>query len=978
MKRSLPLVLALLALAALAALLLLGDPLGLRGGGRPGEDAPGDEGPALEGGLRLASGARTPSAEGLPREVDGEPVGTLRLGLGRGVLRGQVTGAGTPLPLARVLVHLPPPHAAAALRTREEGRFEVQGLPAGAFELSASAEGWRGRTVTSPTLADAQQAQVPPIDLLAREPLRDGIEVRVTDLEGRPLAGATVLATTIRWDLHLSLGPARAGERDVLSGTATSDAEGVARLVPLQPQAYSVVVRAPGRVTQAWDRVVVARGRVERMTARLAPGVTIAGRVVAADGTPVAGAMVMGFHQPSFMSSPPVASSADGSFLLEGLREGRYWVMCAAEEHGRGQANPVASPSVGTTIRLGGVGWVEGRVLGSDGVARAGVSLRPWGNEPFGYVYSQVHRAGEDGRFRLPLTPGSWTVDAWDATGALAQGTKASVKVGETTQVEIILPAGGVVRGVVTDAGGHHVEGAEVYVRMGGFPPGPNREQYVRTGAGGEFTLQGLPLAAVRLHVRHPRHADTTWEGTPSPAGSAAHVTIRMGGGARLAGQVLRSDGSPAAGEQVNLFQNWFEPRTTFCDAQGSYAFEPVAAGTWQVSTGVFENGAPGQVKTGIVVGGEGTVRVDFVARGGTGTLSGRITLAGRPAAGSLVRVVDARGEAGQQAVSADAQGAWRVEGLQPGALRVFVQVPEGPTVSRTVELGEDTLSATLDLALGTSTVRGRVLRADGQPMTGAWVTLEAAGEEGDAMGRMRAQKVTASDGTFEAGGLEAGRYLVRVNSGEHAQHLGEPFGLAEGATHDAGDIRLAAGVTLSGRVTDDTGKPVEDATVSLRDARGRSVFSFSMATTGSDGRYDVNGLEAGAYTVRFEARGLAPDERPVTLGASGGTLDGVLSRGGTLQVLVEDDAGRPVAGARVTLLDARGQPVTRTLSLVTIFEGDRGVTDASGRTTLPDLAPGTYRASAAREGGPGGEAVAASVAPGGSAAVRLVLPGPR
>lgn len=977
MNRSLLLVLSLLAAAALAALLLLGDPLGLRGSTRDPQGEALEPGLDGSGGPRLASGSRAaPGA--LPREVDGEPVGTLRLVLGTGVLRGQVTGAGTPLPLARVVLHLPAPHPPAALRTREEGRFEVQGLPAGAFEVAASAEGWRGRTLTSPTLADGQQADMPPIDLQAREALRDGLEVKVTDLAGRPIAGASVLATTIRWDLHLLMGPARAGERDVLSGTATSDGEGVARLVPLQPQAYAVVVRAPGMATQAWDRVVVARGRVERITARLAPGVSIAGRVVGADGTPVAGASVMGFHQPSFMGCPAVTTGSDGSFLLEGLREGRYWLMCGSDEHGRGQANPVTSPSVGTTIRLGGVGWVEGRVLGGDGSPRAGVSLRPWGNEPFGYVYSQVHRVAADGSFRLPLTPGSWTVDAWDESGALAQGTKASVKVGETTRVEIRLPAGGVVRGTVTDAEGHHVEGAEVYVRMGGFPPGPNREQYARTGSEGGFQLKGLPLEPLKLHVRHPRHADTTWEGTPAAEGSATHVTIRMGGGARITGQVLRGEGVPAAGEQVNLFQNWFEPRSTFCDAQGTYVFEPVAAGTWQLSTGVFENGAPGQVKTGIVVGPEGTVRVDFVARGGTGTLTGRITLSGKPAAGSLVRVLDARGEAGQQAATADAQGAWRVEGLQPGALRVIVQVPSGATVQRTVELDEETLAATLDLVLGTSTVRGRVLRGDGQPVTGAWVTLEAADGDGDAMGRMRAQKTTATDGSFAADGLEAGRYLLRVNSGEHAQHLGEPFLLAEGATHDAGDIRLAPGVSLSGRVTDDTGKPVEDATVSLRDARGRTVFSFSMATTGSDGRYDVHGLEAGPYTVRFEARGLAPDERPVTLGAQGGSLDGVLSRGGTLQVLVEDDAGRPVAGARVSLVDARGQPVTRSLSLVTIFEGDRSVTDASGRATLPDLAPGAYRASARKEGLLASEAVALAVTPGGSTAVRVVLAAPR
>jgi protocatechuate 3,4-dioxygenase beta subunit len=976
MSRSSLTVVVLLAVVVLGTLFIVADPLGLTGGGRSAEEEAAED-LAIGTGPRL-QGREKPQPGKLPKDVNGEPVGVLKLTLGSGTLTGQVTGAGEPILLARVEIVLPAPLPPAAVRTKEEGRFEIQGLPAGTFDLRATAEGWRGRTVTAPALAEKQTVSVPPIDLVRRPPMDDGIEVKVTDLEGRPLPGASVLATTIQWDLHLAIGPEMAGIRGVVSKTGQSDEDGVARLAPMPAQTYAVAVTKAGHVTVAWDRVVVARGRVEKLTARLAPGVSIQGRVVDKDGAGVKDATVLGFHQPSFMSSVAVRTAADGTFSLDGLRQGRYWVMAFEDNHGRGQANPVVSPSQGTTIKLGGVGWIEGKVTDAQDKPLSGVTLRPFSSEPFGYVYSRVIKAQADGTFRTAVTPGAWTVDAWSESGALSQGTKVKVEQDATATVAIRIAETGAVKGVVTDTQGNHIEGAEVFVRMGGFPPGPSREQYARTDADGAFDVRGLPFEQVKLHVRHAKYADATWEGTPKPAGQATPVTLRMASGARIVGRVLRADGSPVAGEQVNLFQNWFEPKTAFCDAQGQFTFDPVAAGTWQVSTGIFENGAPGQVKTGIVVGTEGTVQVDFGVATGTGTLTGRVTVSGKPAAGATLRVVDGRGEANQKMATADANGAFKVEGLEVGDLRVYVQTVDGNNVVRTVDLDATTLTARLDVALGTSSVRGRIVKQDGEPITGAWVSLEILTEDSDVFSRIKAQKTSATDGTFEAKGLEPGTYLVRVSSGEYAQHLGEPFALADGESKDVGDIRLAAGATLSGRVTDDTGKPVEDATISLKDSRGRPVFSFSLATSGSDGRYDVHGLAAGTYTVRFEAKGLAPDERPVTVGASGGTMDGVLSRGGTLVVTVEDGAGLPLAGAKVTLLDAKGQAVTRTLSLVNIFDGDRSVTDAQGVATLTDLAPGSYRLKAAKEGFAASEEVTAGVTSGGSARIRVTLSAPR
>jgi protocatechuate 3,4-dioxygenase beta subunit len=179
----------------------------------------------------------------------------------------------------------------------------------------------------------------------------------------------------------------------------------------------------------------------------------------------------------------------------------------------------------------------------------------------------------------------------------------------------------------------------------------------------------------------------------------------------------------------------------------------------------------------------------------------------------------------------------------------------------------------------------------------------------------------------------------------------------------------------LQGRVTDDAGTPVEDATVALEDEAGRDLYLFSLVTTGSDGRYNATGLAPGRYIVKLHAKGYAPVEVPVTLDVGGGTADGVLARGGAIEVAVQDPNGQPLMGAWVTLTDDQGHPVRRTLSLVNLDDPSVGRTGADGRVKLRDLAPGRYRVEASLSGHAlEGDAPFVTVTPAGTATTGLVL----
>src|SRR5690606_33132421 len=116
---------------------------------------------------------------------------------------------------------------------------------------------------------------------------------------------------------------------------ATTGPDGRFRLAGVAPGANVLVARLPGALSAVEPRVVVAAGKVRDVgTLRLRGGVTLHGRVVAPDGSPVAAAEVrvatiglFGFRGVAF-AEPAVHTDSDGSFRVSGLPRGK--VMVAA------------------------------------------------------------------------------------------------------------------------------------------------------------------------------------------------------------------------------------------------------------------------------------------------------------------------------------------------------------------------------------------------------------------------------------------------------------------------------------------------------------------------------------------------------------------------------------------------------------------------------------------------------------------------
>ncbi|NJP65396.1 carboxypeptidase regulatory-like domain-containing protein [Streptomyces spiramenti] len=219
----------------------------------------------------------------------------------------------------------------------------------------------------------------------------------------------------------------------------------------------------------------------------------------------------------------------------------------------------------------------------------------------------------------------------------------------------------------------------------------------------------------------------------------------------------------------------------------------------------------------------------------------------------------------------------------------------------------------------------GSVRSAGGAAVPHAVLTLV------DSAGRQCGRADSGEDGRFTLTGPGPGGYmLIAAATGHQPRAVG--LTLAE-RTPEL-DLLLGGTGRLGGRVRTPDGDAVADAVVTLTDARGDVV---ATTRTAAHGGYRLDGLVTGEHTLAASAPGRRPGAVPVTVaGGEQADHDIELTGGAVLRGAVNNDAGRPVPDARVTLTDSLGEVAGTTL------------TGTDGRFVFADLAPGEYTVVAA------------------------------
>ena len=127
-------------------------------------------------------------------------------------------------------------------------------------------------------------------------------------------------------------------------------------------------------------------------------------------------------------------------------------------------------------------------------------------------------------------------------------------------------------------------------------------------------------------------------------------------------------------------------------------------------------------------------------------------------------------------------------------------------------------------------------------------------------------------------------------------------FGIERGRQPAAKIVR-DRGLTVTGKVTDEAGKPIAGALV-----RTKFLNDIREARTGPDGVYRLAGCEPREARIVVSAKGRAIDMKELRIEPEMGPVDFAMKPGGSVRIRVLDQQGKPVPKARVFFQGWRGR----------------------------------------------------------------------
>lgn len=835
-----------------------------------------------------------------------------------------------------------------------DGRLTVPRRSGETLLLSVTDSRYFGQSMTAePGAATAR------IRLTATRP--EAIEVRGSD--GKPVAGVL----------------ARAGNR----GIAVTGSDGRALFVlpgegDIELEAadgrWAVATFPPNRQRTAKPRIV-----------SLGPPETVTGRALdSASRAPLAGALIWD------SSTGSALTGADGAFRLPS-RAGRQTVLQAVAA-GHVRSRQLIQNGGSVALLLEPAGEIAGRVLDGAGrpVAGAAVHASPVAWRPGLSMDNPVVKTRADGGFLLYGLPlGTCRLSVSRAGFAPASTVAEAAAPDSRTGVTIVLSAGKTASGRVVDEQGKPIAGAAVSLTSEEQSAAQESYQAV-TDAAGAFHLDHLAAGRFRLQAARSGFAPASVPGIeiPDEPGEVSLEEIRMEAGAVIEGRVTDPRGAPVSQALVFAQKGEMPPSGDLPDESPALR-EPLMTGLdgrfrlndlprgvafdFQVRRDGF---APANLP-GVTAPTAEPLRIELrPAR----RLTGRVLDAdGAPLAGATVLPIDTGAGLGEISLSlggmdggrggTDTEGFFTVSDLTPG-VSSFVVRASGyrPALLRNVPIPEDRDAGPVEVTLEKgATLTGRVLDGRGAPLAGAMVSVQAdangsfqVGGWEDVFLRIGLPAVTDAEGGYRIEGLVHGGHIASASTSEGRQ-VSQPVRIGPGENRL--DLRLAAGVEVSGRVTGEDGAPVAGAEVLLlSEASGQEGAG---AVSHGDGTFVIGSVHRGKALLSASARGFAETLHPEPLQVGDEPVRGIeirLVRGGTitgrLLGLPEDERNKvkvqALPGEDVEGLDYSGS------------------VDREGRFRISGVPPGAWRVAAERPSGQRAEAAVRLATGGGEAAVDL------
>ena len=310
------------------------------------------------------------------------------------------------------------------------------------------------------------------------------------------------------------------------------------------------------------------------------------------------------------------------------------------------------------------------------------------------------------------------------------------------------------------------------------------------------------------------------------------------------------------------------------------------------------------------------------------------------------------RGEGIAQARSSE-DGRFLLPGLRAGRWSLLVEAAGIATLETEREVPGDG-SAVLMLDGRCRTLSG-VVEFEGRRQGGAFVTL--------ASSSLRWTRSATSDtnGLFTIGGLGNGRFTLLAMLGTRASP--PSVVTIDESLLRAPHVRLSlqSGTFVEGKVIDDTGRALVDATVDVTTMPSGDLPVSSQS--GRDGRFRIGPVAPGKYQIlaRHEGHVLMNAPEPQLGARAVETFELRLARTARVSGRVVDEKGKPMAAVQVSALSLVGGhdewvvipgalPLAAEAAALPVGQLARpggvrsGATDGNGGFTIDGLSPGRAR----------------------------------
>lgn len=490
-------------------------------------------------------------------------------------------------------------------------------------------------------------------------------------------------------------------------------------------------------------------------------------------------------------------------------------------------------------------------------------------------------------------------------------GVKGEVSAGAETVLDLVIPAGRRVLGLVVDEDDSPVPDAAIWLSDNWNTI--DGAVVTRSADDGVFMIESVsddrhvgaskdPFAPSYLH---DLQSDEDW--------SVPVVLVLRRPSGRIAGMIVDENNEPIAGVTVMIgeYAPWAGPPagpgagpppvTLTCEVNGSFTTPSLPTGRVDVVARApgftpakrsVDVAAGSVTELTFVLQAEG--RVEGVARDGDG----------RPVAGAMISFGPYGNPKHSSALTLD-DGSYALPGLPPGELELTAaHTAFFPDVTQLVVARGETARWDPVLQSGLSITGVVIDRNSSAPLSGWWVMADAASSaSGFGHGAL-----TDAKGRFRIEALKNGTYslLAFVMDGGASSWM--PSARRDGVVPGEGEVTIEADSFPLGGVQGIIVGPQGQAAsgwVKLKSvATGRDSPIFRLAT---DGGFRCDRLPVGLYALQVVAKGLSnPEFQELTILPGEQTDLGVLTllAGGTLRALLTSEGSADVSALMLTLSD--------------------------------------------------------------------------